>query len=254
MALSQVSTTGWGYGAAAPTRVLGTAAAGDIRIALVIVKPGTATVSLNQGFVKQGEMVSSTGVPTGADVGPTRVQIWTKILTDTSDNGLTLTATVTGGSIAAMNTFLARKAADKAWGIQIATGEDLTGAASWSAVLSPDLVLPTGALIYAQSAIPTDVTTPAQFTAEAFTASGITFNAGNKIIEADSSTGNDIGGHGHRTSIASGSGSAVQVTYSATASGTVTNVYGPTACIVLTEETPPAPDYDGSFFPFINAA
>ena len=85
--------------------------------------------------------------------------------------------------------------------------------------------------------IPTDVTTPAQFSSESFTQTGVTFGTVTEINEPDTTTGNDLGGVTVRSSVSSGTGSAAP-TMIATAAGTVTNVRGP-GLFVRIRETPP---------------
>lgn len=238
MSISQVSTTGWGYSTGNPTRVLGTAAAGDMRLAIVISKPLTPA-SLNQGFTLLGAVDSTTGVATGIDVGPTRVEFWIKE-TDTSDNGLTLTATIPGNSVSGLNTFIARKTqTSKIWGTQFASGEDLTGNATWSATMSSITVHDTNDLFYTYSAMPTDVGGNTSVSAAAISIPGISLAAGAALIQAASSLGNDIGGWGYRTNVTSGSGTGLTPTVSCSISGTVTNVYGPTGLVVFSEVDPP---------------
>lgn len=83
-----------------------------------------------------------------------------------------------------------------------------------------------GDFVIGAMCIPTDVSTPSQFSAEAFAQSGTTFGSVAEATEPDSSTDNDIGGFICYASATAGSGSGA-VTLSATAGGTTTNVRGP---------------------------
>ena len=74
--------------------------------------------------------------------------------------------------------------------------------------------------------IPTDVTTPSQFSAQNITATGVTFQLLSEINEPDSSVGNDIGGYSAFCQVASGS-STTAPTVITNLSGTLTNVRGP---------------------------
>jgi len=74
--------------------------------------------------------------------------------------------------------------------------------------------------------IPTDVTTPAQFSSEAMAQTSTTFGTMGELAEPDSTTGNDIGGFIFYQPVSSG-GNTATVTMSATAGGTTTNVRGP---------------------------
>ncbi len=109
--------------------------------------------------------------------------------------------------------------------------------------------------------IPTDVTTPSQFSARSVTATGTTFAAAVELNEPDSSVGLDIGGYSAYSLATAGSSTAAP-TVNTTATGTVTNVRGP---IVLARirEIPPASqtltpsryDNTNSFFsPTVTAA
>jgi len=74
--------------------------------------------------------------------------------------------------------------------------------------------------------IPTDVTTPAQFSAQSVTATGTTFATAVELNEPDSATGNDIGGYSAYALATAGS-STTAPTVTVTPTGTVTNVRGP---------------------------
>lgn len=74
--------------------------------------------------------------------------------------------------------------------------------------------------------IPTDVTTPAQFSAQSITATGTTFATAVELNEPDSATGNDIGGYSAYALATAGS-STTAPTVTVTPTGTVTNVRGP---------------------------
>jgi MSHA biogenesis protein MshQ len=101
--------------------------------------------------------------------------------------------------------------------------------------MSGDPGVTVGDHILAAMVIPTDVTTPAQFSAEAFTQAGVTFGAVTEISEPDSTTGNDIGGFVVRSTATAGVGSAAPV-MTATAGGTTTNVRGPGVFIRIRDE------------------
>lgn len=74
--------------------------------------------------------------------------------------------------------------------------------------------------------IPTDVTTPSQFSAQSVTATGATFATAVELNEPDSSVSNDIGGYSAYASVTAGSSTAAP-SATVTAAGTVTNVRGP---------------------------
>lgn len=82
--------------------------------------------------------------------------------------------------------------------------------------------------------IPTDVTTPAQFSAQSITATGATFATAVELNEPDSSVGNDIGGYSAYASVSSGS-STTAPTVTVTLAGTLTNVRGPVVLLRVRE-------------------
>ncbi len=86
--------------------------------------------------------------------------------------------------------------------------------------------------------VPTDVTTPAQFSAEAVTATGATFATATEINEPDSAVGNDIGGYSAYAHVNSGS-STTAPTVTATLAGTLTNVRGPVVLLRVRETVVP---------------
>lgn len=99
---------------------------------------------------------------------------------------------------------------------------------------SPTTAFQTGDLALWAMCIPTDVTTPAQFTSQTITSSGATFATATEINEPDSSSGRDIGGFSAYTTVSSGSSSAAP-TITATVAGTLTNVRGPVVVVRLRE-------------------
>ncbi|WP_372594897.1 hypothetical protein [Actinotalea sp.] len=211
------------------TSVVGTLpagiAAGDYLLRFVGTKPGTNAPSTPAGWTSLGTMLGTTGT-TGVDTGPMRISAFGKVAAGTETG--TITQTITSGNSSWTQTYLLRNETGL-WDVAVATGQDTAGGTSWSAVLDA-VSFATGDLCIVGSAIPTDVTTPAQFTAEAITASGITFGTMTEISEPDTTTGNDSGGFVFRQAVTAGT-ATVAPTVTATASGTTTNVYGPTALV-----------------------
>lgn len=83
-----------------------------------------------------------------------------------------------------------------------------------------------GDYVIAAMCIPTDVTTPAQFSAQSFSQTGITFGTVVEVSEPDNSQGADIGGVIVRAPVSSGTSSAAP-SLQMTLAGTLTNVRGP---------------------------
>jgi hypothetical protein len=86
--------------------------------------------------------------------------------------------------------------------------------------------------------IPTDVTTPSQFSAQSITATGATFATATELNEPDSGNGNDIGGYSAYAHVNSGS-STTAPTVTSTLAGTLTNVRGPVVLLRVRETVVP---------------
>jgi hypothetical protein len=84
--------------------------------------------------------------------------------------------------------------------------------------------------------IPTDITTPAQFSAQAVTATGAVFATAVELNEPDSSLANDIGGYSAYAFVDSGS-STTAPTVQTDVAGTLTNVRGPVVLLRVREAT-----------------
>jgi hypothetical protein len=82
--------------------------------------------------------------------------------------------------------------------------------------------------------IPTDVTTPSQFSAQSITATGATFATAVEINEPDSATGRDIGGYSAYALVSSGTSSTAP-TVAVSLAGTLTNVRGGVALVRIRE-------------------
>lgn len=82
--------------------------------------------------------------------------------------------------------------------------------------------------------IPTDVTTPNQFSAQAVTATGAVFATATELREPDTAVGNDLGGYSAYAHVNSGSSTAAP-TVNVTVAGTRTNVRGPVVLLRVRE-------------------
>lgn len=197
-------------------------------------KPTTAnggTVTTPSGWTlrtsKTGANDGNTGgygTTLGADTGNTNIFVFTKDTVSGSESG-TLSVTV-GDNNVCWGLILRVQSSDSCtWSWAGGVGKD-TSAGNVSITTDAGIAIAAGDLVIGGMVIPTDVTTPSQFSAEAFSQAGTTFNTATETGEPDSTTGNDIGGFICYTDIASGSGSGA-VTLTATAGGTTTNVLGP---------------------------
>lgn len=213
-------------------------AANNLLVLIIGMKPsvangGSVTTPAGWTAVPSGSLTGAGGYSTtlGADTGNTNVFTYYKVAAGTETGSLAVTIASNGVSWAQMYRYTN---ASGSWSVAGTTGSDITGNAAVSIAMSANPGVTTGDDILAAMVIPTDVTTPAQFSAEAFTQTGVTFGAVTEISEPDSTTGNDIGGLVARTSVSSGAGSAAP-TMTATAAATNTNVRGPGVFIRIRE-------------------
>lgn len=209
--------------------------AGQYLVLLIGSKPDTATATDPAGWTSLGVMVSTSAVGTGIDVGPTRVRAYGKVAV----GGETAVTVVIAGNSVSWAQMLRFSNATGSWSVATATGEDLTGGTAFSATMSTNPGITAGDMCLVAASIPTDVTTPAQFTAENITATGISaWGTSVEVSEPDSALGQDIGGFVFYKAVTTGTSTAAPVV-TATAAGTTTNVYGPTILIRLREQTAP---------------
>jgi len=202
-------------------------AAGDLIVILVGMKPSTANtgdVGPVSGYTEVTPQVfgGGYGATLGADTGNTLIAAFARVADGTE--GTTRTVPFTGQNVVWV--WGARLSnATGLWDVAGATGEDTT-AGSVSVTFTSDPGVEGGDYVIAAMCIPTDVTTPSQFSAEALSQTGVTYGTVTEVAEPDSSGGNDIGGFIVRAAVSSGTSSAAPV-LTATAGGTTTNVRGP---------------------------
>ena len=211
-------------------------AANNLLILIVGQKPTTAnggTVTTPSGWTLITSLTGAGGYGTtlGADTGNTNVFAYYKVAVG-GETG-TLAVTVGTTSVAWGQMYRLSGAAGSTWNVAAATGSDIT-AGSVSVAFNSNPGVTANDLIIGALVIPTDVTTPAQFSAEALTQAGITFGTVTEISEPDSTTGNDIGGVTFRAPVSSGTATG-NPTFTATAGGTTTNVRGPAVFIRIRE-------------------
>lgn len=191
-------------------------------------KPSTAnggSVTTPSGWTLRGSLTGAGGYGTtlGVDTGNTNVFVYTKDTVTGSETG-TLAVTVGTNNVCWANIYRIDASDTATWSYEFGSGEDT--AAGDVSITTGNMALAAGDFILAGMVIPTDVTTPSQFSAHALAQTGTTFGTVTEIQEPDSATGNDIGGYLIRAPVSSGSGSGA-VTMTATAGGTTTNVRGP---------------------------
>lgn len=225
-----------------PSGVLAT----DQLVMFVGMKPSTAnggTLTAPSGWTIRDSLTGAGGYGTtiGADVGNTNLWVLTK---DTVTAGLSGTVTTTIGTNNVSWAFIVR--------VPTSGGTISYGFADGQRTTTPtspmDIGLTNGTSATNFTAgdialwamcIPTDVTTPSQFSAQSITATGVTFNTAVELNEPDNTTGNDIGGYSAYATVASGS-STTAPTVTSTLAGTLTNVRGPVVLLRINEAAPPA--------------
>lgn len=206
-------------------------AAGDYLVLLLGVKPDT---SVNDETITDwdflGEFAGGGGT-TGIDTGPTLIAAYGKVAVG-SDSMPTINITSTNVSWAVVYRYTN---ATGVWDVAVAGGVDSTTGTAVSVTCGSDPGLTAGDHYIVGFCIPTDVTTPAQFSAEGVTATGVSaWGTVTEDTEPDTNVGNDIGGVTFRGSVTTGTSTAAPV-IAATAGGTTTNVRGPAILVRLRE-------------------
>ena len=236
-AVAYSATNGTSVTPAYPTGILAT----DEVLLFVGMKPSTAnsgTVTTPTGWTLRDSLTAAGGYGTtlGADTGNTNLYVYSW---NTPVAGQTGSLTVTLATNSVTWAFIVR--------VPTGSGNILIGSADGQRTTTPtspmtialtDGATPTafkaGDLAIWAMCIPTDVTTPAQFSAQSITATGATFGTAVEMNEPDSATGNDIGGYSAYASVTAGTSSTAP-SVTATLAGTLTNVRGPVVLLRLRE-------------------
>lgn len=219
----------------------------DTLILIVGQKPSTAnggTVTTPAGWTLRGSRLAAGGYGTtlGADTGNTNLLVYTKDTVTGSESG-TLSVAL-GANGVAWAAIVRCTSAASSFAFAATTGEDIN-AGNVSIACAADPGFTTGDLAIWAMCIPTDVTTPAQFSNHAMPPIGANFLPPAELVEPDSATGNDIGGFIAWSTVSSGTSSAAP-TFSATAGGTTTNVRGPGVVLRVREAAAVSYVYKGS--------
>lgn len=238
------SGTGTGTGTTSVNVPYPTSLEGDLLLLAVWIKPDTATAPDLSGSsftkVTDGEAAGGGGT-TGLDTGPTRLCWYYRVVGASPPAG---SLTVTPGSspnCVMGQMFLLRSlaGAGSSWDVDGANGIDTTTGTPFTATMNVDPGIDLGDMVLVAGGIPTDITTPAQFSDATLTATGLTSGDDTEISEPESTQGNDQGGVVVRWSPTAGPSSAA-ATVSMTAGGTTTNVRGP-LCLARARESSPNP-------------
>lgn len=204
---------------------------GDLILLVVGTKPSTASVTRPVGdFAFLGSYAGGGGT-TAADAGPTRLDVFWKIATG-NESG-TQTVTVPGNSVSWAQMYRYSNSTSF-WDLAIAGGTDSTTGSAWSVTCDANPGIVAGDELLIASCTPTDIGAGAQFTSESVSATGATLGSMTEISEPFSSSGNDIGGFVFKMSCTAGPATAAPI-ITATASGTTTNIRGPSALIRIRE-------------------
>lgn len=242
MALGTPVDGGAAYSAASGTSVAPAypagISAGDVLVLIVGQKPSTAnggTVTTPTGWTLRSSLTGAGGygATLGADTGNTNLFVYTKDSVTGSETG-TLSVTV-GTNNVCWAAIIRVPDSGGTISYAAATGQQsTTPTASLSVSLSSaSITAKQGDVLLTAMCIPTDVTTPSQFTNNQTTISGLTVTNG-ELEEPDSTTGNDIGGFIGYSTVTSGTATGT-ATFTATLAGTLTNVRGPVVTLRINE-------------------
>lgn len=216
------------YGTTSFTFTYPAMSAGDALFLVIGQKPSTANsggVTVPSGFTLQASHTGQGGygATIGVDTGNTNLFILSKDdVTGAESGNLTVNMT-TSDVVWCCPVHVASDG--NGYDIVMVLGSDST-AGNVSIAFGADPDVKAGDAIVAAMCIPTDVTTPAQFSAHAISHPGVTYGSITEIGEPDTANGNDLGGYLIRAIASSGQSTNVP-TITATATGTTTNVRGP---------------------------
>lgn len=203
-----------------------TCLANDLLVCGVGVKPDTASISTPADWddVSNAE-ASGGGGTTGADTGPTRLKLFKRRV---PAGGLSGTFNITLGSspnVAWGMILVFRGPSASGYDCAAANGVDTTTGTPFTAAMGSDPGILQYDMVAIFGCIPTDVSTPSQFSSPTLTGTGLTATV-TEQGEPDTNSGNDIGGV-VCTAEVSASLTSGNPTFSTTAGGTTTNVRGP---------------------------
>ena len=211
-------------------------AEGDKLILVIGMKPSTAnsgSVTTPAGWTPVCSLVGAGGYGTtlGADTGNTNLFVFERTVSAGGLSG-SLSVSVAGNNVS-WGMICRITKTRSGWEVAGTTGQD-TSAGNVSIPFGSDPGVASGDLVIGAMCIPTDVSTPSQFSAEALSQTGVTFGTVAEVEEPDSQTGNDIGGFVCYAMVSSGTSSGPPI-LAATAGGTTTNVRGPGVFIRIRE-------------------
>ena len=213
----------------------------DVVLLIVGQKPSTAnggTVTTPAGWTLREELTGAGGYGTtlGADTGNTNLRVYTWDAPVAGQTGVQPVTVAVNNVAWAFMVRVPTGGGAKSYGS--ADGQRTTTPTSPMSIALTNGATATnfqnGDLAIWAMCIPTDVTTPTQFSAQAITATGATFGTATEFNEPDSAVGNDIGGYSAWARVTAGS-STTAPTVTSTLAGTLTNVRGPVVLLRVRE-------------------
>lgn len=220
-----------------PSGILAT----DAVLLFVGQKPSTAnsgTVTTPTGWTLREEITGAGGygATLGADTGNTNLRVYSW---NTPVAGQTGTRSVTLGVNNVSWAFIVRvPTSGGTLSYGSADGQRTTTPTSPMSIALTDgasaTAFTTGDIAVWAMCIPTDITTPSQFSAQSITATGATFATAVEINEPDTTLGFDIGGYSAYALVSSGTSSTAP-TVAVNLAGTLTNVRGGVALVRIRE-------------------
>lgn len=232
LTLGAVGTWAYSTGNPAPAYPAGATALSQY-VLVTYNKPSTAngaTAPTISGWTLVGSITGANDGDTGgytttlgADTGNMNLWVFTKDTVDGTESG-TVTVTHSASNHAGAAIIRYERNTTDAISVAMVTGKDTT--AGNVSIVTGSIALAPGDLILGGMIIPTDVSTPSQFSSHALSATSITFGTVTEEVEMDTTSGNDSGGYLITSSVSSGTATGA-VTMTATAGGTTTNVRGP---------------------------
>jgi len=220
-----------------PTGILST----DVVLLFLGQKPSTAnggTATTPTGWTLQDELLAAGGygATLGADEGNTNLRVYSWDTPVTGQTGVQQVSiggnNVTWAFIVRIPTGGGALSYGSAVGQQDTTPTSPMSIALTNGATATDFA--TGDMAIWAMCIPTAVTTPAQFSAQAVTATSAVFATAVEINEPDSTGGNDIGGYSAYAVVNSGSSTTAPIVVTDVA-GTLTNVRGPVVLLRVRE-------------------
>lgn len=214
--------------------------AGDFVLCFIVMKPLTANggnaSTTTPGWTLLGSHIAGGyGSTLTDDAGNTKVFVFYKHITDLSSLVIDLSDhSVAGHRLVSFRSDTMGYLTP----VMVTANRDTAATSSTTLTSSSALALAAGDFLSAVFVIPTDVQTPNQFSAEAFTSTGITFAAAQGQVEFDTTTGMDLGGNIANSAVTAGSGNNV-VNWTMSVAGTLTNVRGPVVFVRVRDDGAP---------------